>query len=777
MSARVIGRGGSATTHLKRYEIDKVYHKSISGGHPRESLEASFDIVFEDNERIHLLEAETIHVASQVIGMLPAKQISPAPFVMKPPLFYIRLSNTRLTDAVMDLCGIPAKDSLRRACCHILTRFTAPAPSMLHAVAVTKGHSKQTDKHRKVHLEKLDTLLKDAVEHHGLSNYAAKRLRSLIEFCSPLPCDVFDAIDSLQSAIAKIRSLDGPTLEPRRLKRFEDAAKSLKNIRDLLIVLNNLNLVPKQRPVPDDQGPRSCCPICISLDLGLRQRRKHYHGGTIFQCIVLPHNFFEKIDPDEHNDALIAPTGRGFKVAEGGNYSDLVRRYRPPGNFASTVVDHYTTARIPVCTGVRFAVGKIVELVYLDASLFGSGSMFKGSVSSSAEKLVADKQGMETLRQSLGHPLQYTDLVRVLVASVHGMDAASTPDRFLVASRLWSEGISAEYLPHSGIVLSLLKRITGQSDEEGGASDWLLSELQGACSLLRIPFIVIVQPHLLKDKNTVRLRQVSFDSLPQGPTGSASSGGGIIESLVSLDNLAGAILDAMTTRGPEDSAEDSTNEMPGLNVYTRESSRTSKSTSPVECIFVDQDQYYTSSKEIPKNDTPYYKSYLKSMKSAKLNAEYFLGSLQDPSSVDSGLTDGVPVFAVPDVSFYVLRDFGTSLMRRERKEQSASGACAEMIEKYPKHKRILKTLSLAIDNYMRQRHDFWSGGSSSNSNVGGNGSTSSSNHTNDHHPSSSLITILFYSKLDDRFDMVTLKCNKTKSMRVGSFAGAPSKRR
>jgi hypothetical protein len=274
---------------------------------------------------------------------------------------------------------------------------------------------------------------------------------------------------------------------------------------------------------------------------------------------------------------------------------------------------------------------------------------------------------------------------------------------------------------------------------------------------------------------------VSFDSLPQGTTGSVSSGGGISESLVSLDNLAGAIMDAMTTRGPEDNAEDSTNELPGLNVYTRESSRLNKSTSPVECIFVDQDQYYTSSKEIPKNDTPYYKSYLKSMKSAKLNAESFLGSLQDPSSVESGLTEGVPVFAVPDVSFYVLRDFGTSLMRRERKEQSASGACAEMIEKYPKHKRILKTLSLAIDNYMRQRHDFWSGGSSSNNNGGGNGSNISSNHhIGDHHrqSSSSLITILFYSKLDDRFDMVTLNCNKTRSsMRVGSFAGASGKRR
>ena len=64
--ARAIGRGGTATSNIKRFDIDKVYHKSLTGGHPRETLEASFDIAHEDSKKIDLLEAEVVQVTSQV---------------------------------------------------------------------------------------------------------------------------------------------------------------------------------------------------------------------------------------------------------------------------------------------------------------------------------------------------------------------------------------------------------------------------------------------------------------------------------------------------------------------------------------------------------------------------------------------------------------------------------------------------------------------------------------------------------------------------------------
>ena len=54
------------------------------------------------------------------------------------------------------------------------------------------------------------------------------------------------------------------------------------------------------------------------------------------------HRILEE-DRDEHNEFVISSAGRGIKVAEGGRYDDLVRRYRPPGNFGSAIFNHYTT--------------------------------------------------------------------------------------------------------------------------------------------------------------------------------------------------------------------------------------------------------------------------------------------------------------------------------------------------------------------------------------------------------------------------------------------------
>lgn len=74
--ARSIGRAGGIG--VKRYDIDKTFHKSKVGGHPRESLEASFDIVLEGaNAHSNIFEAEVILVICQVmrnfVNHLPCK--------------------------------------------------------------------------------------------------------------------------------------------------------------------------------------------------------------------------------------------------------------------------------------------------------------------------------------------------------------------------------------------------------------------------------------------------------------------------------------------------------------------------------------------------------------------------------------------------------------------------------------------------------------------------------------------------------------------------------
>jgi hypothetical protein len=71
-SARAVGRGGSATSNIKRYDIGTVYHKSAVGGHPREAMEATFDII-QDDPRIkgQQLEAEILLTVCQVMSSFP----------------------------------------------------------------------------------------------------------------------------------------------------------------------------------------------------------------------------------------------------------------------------------------------------------------------------------------------------------------------------------------------------------------------------------------------------------------------------------------------------------------------------------------------------------------------------------------------------------------------------------------------------------------------------------------------------------------------------------
>jgi serine/threonine protein kinase len=738
--ARALGRGGSATSHLKRYDIDRVFHKSMTGGHPRESLEASFDIVHEDHAKGLQIEAETIMVACQVMGLLSSSSEAPSlAFAGRSPMWCLRLNHTRMADAILDLCGVPQKESTRRLCFRMLTHFTAPAPSTLSTFLTAK---RKTYQHRKSFEEHdnfvlLEEELKEAVVNHELPTAAADKLRGFIKSCFPLPPVVGDAIECLKKAIANFRTTDGSKQEPRRLKRFDDAAKGLKVVNDLISTLSSLHLDPllgSDAPVREGSLSR---PLFVSIDLGLRQRRNHYHGGIIFQCIALPSTYFDDFDPGEHNDTLISPAGRGVKVAEGGDFSDLVRKHRPPGNFGSALFNYYTTAPIPMCAGVRFSVGNLVELLYTDAAVSNPKEISHEGWNTTE----LDKQGIDTLRRSLGHPLNYAESVKCVVVSVHGMDAASASERFLVASRLWAAGISAEYLPQSGVMLSLLKRLRDEPDTGAGASDWSLIELYGVCALFKIPFVVIVQPHLLKDKGSVRLRKVAFDSMAQGP----SSGSGN-EMVVSLNDLAITILgDADWT---EDAIEDQSETVTGPTTSSRDYRSSSSRAAQVDCIYVDGDQYFGSDKEVDKKDTPHWKTYMKAMKSATLSAETYLSNLQDPTMQPLASMEGVPVFAVSEVSFWVLRDFGTSLMRRERQEQSASGACTEMTERYPKHKRVLKTLALAIDNFMK-RHGMWG----SRDHL----------HKRREETSSSLMTILLYSRTDDRFDMVTLECSSDKS--------------
>lgn len=272
-----------------------------------------------------------------------------------------------------------------------------------------------------------------------------------------------------------------------------------------------------------------------------------------------------------------------------------------------------------------------------------------------------------------------------------------------------------------------------------------MDELCGVSAILNIPFVVIVQSHLLRDKGSVRLRCVTGDSIDS--SGSASN-----EQVVSLDNLAFTIreLTAEMQSSSDDAMVDDND--PRLNSTSAgqvsDSHQGGSAVASVDCIYVDHDQYYDSERPVSKAENSNWKVVMKTMKSISQRGEQFLAGMMDPSILDAG--DMLPIFAVADISFWALRDFGTYLMKKSRSELSTAGACNQAIEEYPKYKRIIKTLGAAIESFMR-RNGYWT---SSGHRSGSNG------HSHYNNERKGMLNLLLYSRSDDRFDLVSLEASR-----------------
>lgn len=207
-----------------------------------------------------------------------------------------------------------------------------------------------------------------------------------------------------------------------------------------------------------------------------------------------------------------------------------------------------------------------------------------------------------------------------------------------------------------------------------------LDQLCGLCGVLNIPFVVIVQPHLLKDKGAVRLRPV-FD------LGN--------EQFISIASLSGEILDRLTVVTEVSSSQQThrnalqDRELPSSAPSIRDMSSNASPMVKIECFYVDSEHYIA---ETAKHESR-SKAAKKALKTASQRAEAYLSELTGNS------VGGTPVFAV-DLPLRVLREYGTCLMESGT---NVANTRDEISQKYPKHKRVLKTLSSAIDNFLRRR--------------------------------------------------------------------------
>lgn len=285
-----------------------------------------------------------------VVGLLPE--------TVTTPLWFMRLTHTRLVDSIMDVCGVPQKESAKKACLQIFARSSAPAPGVLFQ-STQRPHRKRSSSvsgtHATSEIDRSDvkSQLESAVKNQILPKATAKRLEVFLESgCSPLPADIDEALNTILSAIGKVKLLDAKNQasDPRRLRRYEDIARIVKSFKNLVLLMRTIGIGPLLGTKKETTNRFGSRPLYVALDLGLRQKRKHYNGNLFFQAIVLPDNFFDT-DATDQNMNRKSMVGLGTKVAEGGRYDDLVSEL----SHSSSKLFYFATSHLRVSLGSKIS--------------------------------------------------------------------------------------------------------------------------------------------------------------------------------------------------------------------------------------------------------------------------------------------------------------------------------------------------------------------------------------------------------------------------------------
>ncbi len=141
-------------------------------------------------------------------------------------------------------------------------------------------------------------------------------------------------LDDIAAAANKIHHADINSLnhndEAKRLSSncFREAIRCVNQLRQLLKAMEALGIEAavksNKKDTPHNGLHRNLSyPAYISIDLGLRQKRKHYAGRMYFQAILLQNDFFRGDGVTTTNPFL---NGKSIRIAEGGRYDDLVRQ-------------------------------------------------------------------------------------------------------------------------------------------------------------------------------------------------------------------------------------------------------------------------------------------------------------------------------------------------------------------------------------------------------------------------------------------------------------------
>uniref|UniRef100_M4C0J2 Histidyl tRNA synthetase-related domain-containing protein n=1 Tax=Hyaloperonospora arabidopsidis (strain Emoy2) TaxID=559515 RepID=M4C0J2_HYAAE len=438
--ARFVARHN--VSRLKCFQFDRVYRKSIGGGHPREFTESDFDIIWNDGSAFGFLELEGLEVVSSVIKALPSCLGS----------YYLRFNDARITRGILELCCVPnsAHREVLRLLSHEVSFSVHAGPSSTQAPSLKPGRWKFVAK-RMTHcgapassidaLKPFFLLPEDCLASLTMIEFETQKL-----FVENRALTRVDSVTAADGDAGPASSADRRRIQKRdsQLRRvIHDVSEGIASLRLLLQGMQYLQL---------------SSPVCVRLDLGLSPRPERYTSGFIFQAILLE----EAAHGGGHASQMtasyfVATTDNQTIIAEGGRYDALVSRFK--------LTTAYANASQVAAMGVRFAIDKIVSL--LAESMGPSLLEFKSPV--------------------LDVP---TGSRKVLICSA-GKASDTILFRMQIAMLLWGYGIGAEYLHPEPLHLE---------------------DLEDYCAQHNVQWMVIVQKHVMREKQQVKIRTVKSHS-------------------------------------------------------------------------------------------------------------------------------------------------------------------------------------------------------------------------------------------------------------------------
>ncbi|OWZ19735.1 PEK/GCN2 protein kinase [Phytophthora megakarya] len=429
--ARFVARHN--VSRLKCFQFDRVYRKSVGGGHPREFTESDFDIIWDDGGSFRFLELEGLEVVSGVIKALPGCLGS----------YYLRFNDARMTRGILDLCRVPnrARREVLRLLSNEVSFYVHAGPPSTQVPSLKPGRWKFVAKRLK---------------HYGAPASAIDALKPFFL----LPEDCLTSLDMIelevQKLFAKNRTItnrdvtDGDVSSSSAdRKQIQKRDTQLRRIvKDVNEGITSLRLLLQGMQFLQLSGP-----VCTRLDLGLSPRPERYTSGFIFQAILLGESSCGGNTGDKSASLLVASTDNQIIIAEGGRYDALISRFK--------LTTAYAKASSVAAMGVRFAIDKIVSLLAESMS-----SVLLEFKSPATEVLTGGR--------------------KVLICSA-GKASDTMLFRMQIAMLLWGQGISADYLHPEPLHLE---------------------DLEDYCAQQNVHWMVIVQKHMMREKQQVKIRAV-----------------------------------------------------------------------------------------------------------------------------------------------------------------------------------------------------------------------------------------------------------------------------